>query len=38
MGNRSSRDVEKGYSTGQFVVKLRRPADAPQGAGVYFES
>jgi len=28
MAKRRERDVEKGYSTGEFVAKLRRLADA----------
>lgn len=36
MGEKHDRDVEKGYSTSEFVVKLRRLADALE-AGKRFE-
>jgi amphi-Trp domain-containing protein len=36
MGEKSDRDVEKGYSVSQFAAKLRRLADALE-AGERFE-
>ncbi len=38
MSSKPERDIEKVYSTSEFVAKLRRLADALERGGAYLES